>query len=125
MNEGYVPQKEGAPTPRVIFTDLPLELMKEHLMNSFPPASYCFAVSPNMEVVLTAKGHKHLEDNNGLDRDHSLLQGIISAKEGVLRVKYYQDEFRKTLLSGKPEEREAIESQITKALEDTFGDMNA
>lgn len=125
MNEGYVPQKEGAPEPKVIFTDLPLELMKERLVNSFPPASYCFAVSPNLEIVLTGKDHEYLEDNNGLDGDHALLQGIISAKEGILRVKFYQDEFRRTLLKGKSEERAEIEAQVTKALEDTFGDLNA
>lgn len=125
MNEGYVPQKEGVPTARVIFTDLPFELMKEHLKNSFPPASYCFAVSPNLEIVLTGKDHEYLEDNNGLDGDHALLHGIISSKEGVLRVKYYQDEFRKTLLKGQPEERALIEAQVTKALEGTFGDLNA
>ncbi len=119
MSEGYLPQegREPEPKPTVTFSDTTLREVQGLLKDTLTKyEGVAFAVSPKLDVVVSAVGHDSLAIGHGLDKDHALLHGAVIIHNGKLEITFYPDGLRRTLLSSHSPERKQAEEKVRKAL---------
>lgn len=80
----------------------------------------CFSVSAGGAIAVTGEDHAYLAQAHGHDADTSLVQGVLSLKDGALAIAFYGDSLRKTSVSQNDSQREAVEGGVRAALRAEF-----